>query len=95
MMFHAPIVGGEGHGPSPIRLRALSLGASVQSTTVALMAAHAVEVDRTIRNGVRGIRGELFLHRSAVPLEEADLSTLADHGQVDLWFNECEGMCGV
>jgi len=40
MMSHAPIVGGEGHGPSPISLRALSLGASVQSTTMALMAAH-------------------------------------------------------
>lgn len=39
-MFHAPIVGREGHEPSPIRLRALSLGAGVQSTTMALMAAH-------------------------------------------------------
>lgn len=55
----------------------------------------AVEVDRSIRTGLRGIRGEVFLHRSAVPLDEADLSTLADHGQLDLWGNECEGMCGV
>ncbi|TAM99573.1 MAG: hypothetical protein EPN45_15875 [Rhizobiaceae bacterium] len=55
----------------------------------------AVDVDRTIRTGIRGIRGEVFLHRSAVPLDEADLSTPADHGQLDLWANECEGMCGV
>lgn len=55
----------------------------------------AVEVDRSIRTGLRGIRGEVFLHRSAAPLDEADLSTLADHGQLDLWGNECEGMCGV
>lgn len=55
----------------------------------------AVEIDRSIRTGLRGIRGEVFLHRSAVPLDEADLSTLADHGQLDLWGNECEGMCGV
>ena len=55
----------------------------------------AVEVDRAIRSGLRGIRGKVFLHRSAVPLEEADLSTAADHGQLDLWPNECEGMCGV
>lgn len=55
----------------------------------------AIEVDRMIRTGLRGIRGEVFLHRSAVPLKEADLSTLADHGQLDLWANECEGMCGV
>jgi hypothetical protein len=55
----------------------------------------AIDVDRTIRTGIRGIRGEVFLHRSALPLEEADLSTPADHGQLDLWANECEGMCGV
>jgi len=40
MMFQAPIVGGDGDAPSPIRLRALSLGAGVPSTTMALMAAH-------------------------------------------------------
>lgn len=57
--------------------------------------ADAVEVDQAIRTGLRGIRGEVFLHRSAVPLDQADLSTPADHGQLDLWMNECEGMCGV
>ncbi|RWO03956.1 MAG: hypothetical protein EOS07_31385, partial [Mesorhizobium sp.] len=55
----------------------------------------AVEVDRAIRTGLRGIRGEVFLHRSGVPLDEADLSTAADHGQLDVWPNECEGMCGL
>lgn len=57
--------------------------------------ADAVAVDRTIRTGFRGIRGDLYLHRSAMPLAEADLSTAADHGQLDLWPNECVGMCGV
>lgn len=55
----------------------------------------AVAVDRAIRTGLRGIRGEVYLHRSAVPLDQADLSTPADRGQLDLWGNECEGMCGV
>ncbi|TCQ01797.1 hypothetical protein C8J34_12621 [Rhizobium sp. PP-F2F-G36] len=55
----------------------------------------AVAVDRAIRTGLRGIRGEVYLHRSAVPLDEADLSTAADRGQLDLWPNECEGLCGV
>lgn len=55
----------------------------------------AVEVDRALRHGLQGIRGEVFLHRSCVPLDVADLSTAADHGQLDLWPNECEGMCGV
>ncbi|WP_041699176.1 hypothetical protein [Allorhizobium ampelinum] len=57
--------------------------------------ADAVDVDRAIRTGLRGIRGEVYLHRSCVPLEDADLSTAADHGQLDLWPNECEGMCGL
>jgi hypothetical protein len=55
----------------------------------------AVNVDRAIRTGLRGIRAQVFLHWSAVPLDEADLSTAVDHGQLDLWPNECEGMCGV
>lgn len=57
--------------------------------------ADAVLVDAAIRTGFRGIRGEVYLHRSAVPLDQADLSTVADHGQLDLWPNECEGMCGI
>ncbi|MBV9840645.1 MAG: hypothetical protein JOY99_03760 [Sphingomonadaceae bacterium] len=55
----------------------------------------AIEVDRAIRTGIRGVRGEVFLHRPAVPLDEADLATAADAGQLDLWPNECEGLCGV
>ncbi len=55
----------------------------------------AVAVDRTIRTGLRGIRGEVYLHRSGVPLDEVDLSTAADHGQLDLWPNECKSLCGV
>lgn len=57
--------------------------------------ADAVEVDRALRTGLRGIRGEVYLHRSCVPLEDVDLSTPADRGQLDLWPNECEGICGV
>jgi hypothetical protein len=57
--------------------------------------ADAVAIDRVIRTGLRGIRGEVFLHRSAVPLDEADLTTAADAGQRDLFANECEGVCGV
>ena len=52
----------------------------------------AVLVDRAIRTGFRGIRGEVFLHRSAVPLDQADISNASDRGQLDLWPNECEGM---
>lgn len=40
----------------------------------------AVAVDRAIRTGLRGLRGEVYLHRSEVPLDEADLSTAAPFG---------------
>ena len=55
----------------------------------------AVAVDHVIRSGFRNIRAKVYLHRSARPLDEADLSTDADRGQLDLWPNECEGMCGM
>lgn len=53
----------------------------------------AVEFDRSIRN-MGGVRGQVFLHRDAVPLEDADLSTAEEHGQLSL-LDECDGMCGV
>lgn len=36
-----------------------------------------------------------FLHRSCVPLADVDLSTEEDAGQLNLFNNECTGMCGV
>lgn len=56
--------------------------------------ADAVAVDRAIRHQP-GIRGQQFMHPSRVPLDEVDLSSAADRGQLDLFLNECEGMCGV
>lgn len=57
--------------------------------------ADAVAIDRLIRTGFRNLRGEAYLHRSCVPLDEADLDTPADKGQLDLFADECDGMCGV
>jgi hypothetical protein len=56
--------------------------------------ADAVEVDVAIRRQPK-FRGEQFMHRSLRPLEEVDLSTPEDHGQLNLFNNECEGMCGI
>lgn len=36
-----------------------------------------------------------FLHRSCVPLDQVDLTTEEDAGQLNLFNNECTGMCGV
>jgi len=47
------------------------------------------------------MRGVPFLHPSCVPLDQVDLSTDIERGQLALWLdeqsfgNECEGMCGV
>lgn len=39
------------------------------------------------------IRGNIFLHRSAVPLDQAVFDP--HEAQLNLFGNECEGMCGV
>ena len=65
--------------------------------------ADAVLVDGIIRNGTPKqtmpdkpvMLGTQFMHRSLVPLDEVDLTTAADHGQQDMFNNECDGMCGV
>ncbi len=55
----------------------------------------AVAFDAAVREGLPGVKGPAFLHRSTVPLDEVDLSTPEDDGQGRLWGNECEGVCGV
>jgi hypothetical protein len=57
--------------------------------------ADAVELDRIIRHPAGKMKSEQFMHRSCKPLDEVDLTTAEDHGQVDMFNNECEGMCGV
>ena len=60
----------------------------------------AVAIDRAIRPGFPRINserstGELYLHRSLAPLEDVDFRTASERGQLDLFGNECEGMCGL
>jgi hypothetical protein len=56
--------------------------------------ADAVEVDRAIRNQP-GFRGQQFMHKSLKPLDQVDFSTAEERGQLNLFLNDCEGMCGV
>lgn len=53
----------------------------------------ALTMDKRIRDGVRKAGIELYLHRSRTPLADVDLDP--DRDQVDMFGNECEGMCGV
>ncbi len=64
--------------------------------------ADAVAFDREIRAGHRGainkaeLQGQAFLHASLVPLDQADLSTPEDHGQLNLFESDCQsGVCGL
>lgn len=54
--------------------------------------ADAVEIDRVIR---RQSRLWQYAHAKRIPLDQVDLSTSEDRGQLNLFVNECEGMCGV
>lgn len=58
--------------------------------------ARAVEFDRAIRCGLPGVRAMAYVHRAMVPLDEVDLRTPDERGQVLFDFGEeCEGLCGV
>lgn len=52
----------------------------------------AVFIDTQIRN-LPGMKGEVFLHRSGLPLDEVDLGE--NQLDLNLFDNECEGMCGI
>lgn len=60
--------------------------------------AEAVRIEKELQRTkglTDNIRSVPWLHRSCVPLEQVDLSTEADAGQLDMFGNECEGLCGV
>lgn len=55
----------------------------------------ALEIDARLREpvGIAMFKKPTFVHRQAVPLADADLSRV--DSQLNLFNNECEGMCGV
>jgi hypothetical protein len=63
----------------------------------------AIDFDKEIRrlrevqpdSQIGGLKAVPFLHKSCVPLDEADLRTEEDHGQINMFDMECEGMCGI
>lgn len=59
----------------------------------------AVQVDRALRKEGNKIPldGQLFVHRDRVPLDQADISSDEERGQMGFWGvgEECQGMCGV
>lgn len=60
--------------------------------------AAAVEFERRlqeIKSSTGKFKAVPFLHRSLIPLDKIDFSSAEDRGQLNLFLNECEGMCGV
>ena len=57
--------------------------------------ADAVYLDELIRAPMSGMAGQQFMHRKMLPLAQVDLSTDEEKGQVNMFENECEGMCGL
>lgn len=56
---------------------------------------HAVRFERDIRNSPRFRADGVYLTRNAVPLDEIDFRSEKDAGQLDMFDEECEGVCGV
>lgn len=55
----------------------------------------AVEFEKRFQVAHGNVRGQPFLHRSLVPLDQVDFSTDEDHGQQVMFGNDCSGHCGV
>ena len=57
--------------------------------------ATAVNLDEKIRHADK-MKGTVYLHRSCKPLKDIDFrSSDEKNQQMNLWQDECEGMCGV
>ena len=57
--------------------------------------ADAVEFDKKIRNITRKDDEEIFTHRSCLPLDQVEFNKKEKSKQIDMFNDECEGMCGV
>jgi hypothetical protein len=58
----------------------------------------AVEFERFVQEAKKNrdnVDSVPYLHRSRKPLDEVDFRNDLDRGQLLLWQDECEGMCGV
>lgn len=55
----------------------------------------AVEFDGMIRDmRMKGVEQPAYIHQSCIPLKDVEFNA-GDKNQVDMFNNECDGMCGV
>lgn len=56
----------------------------------------AVQFEQRLQEAAFGVlTGVPFLHSTAVPLDQVTFKNALGHQQVDMFNNECEGLCGV
>lgn len=55
----------------------------------------AVKLDEMIRTKMPKIASKAYLHPSRKPLSKVDFSSEFERGQLNMFNNECEGLCGV
>lgn len=55
--------------------------------------ARAVDVDEAIRHSRHGVT--LYLHPKRIPLTDVDMRTQQARGQLDMFDDECEGVCFI
>ena len=53
------------------------------------------EIRQRQRLGGAKITGDLYVHRDCIPIDQVDLTNDSDMGQMDMFGEECEGMCGL
>jgi hypothetical protein len=57
--------------------------------------AEAVDFDKKVRTITRKEDEQIYVHRSCKPLDEVEFDKKETDKQLDMFNNECEGMCGV
>ena len=56
--------------------------------------AEAVDFDKQVRTITRKEDEQIYVHRSCKPLDEVEFDKKETDNQLDMFNNECEGMCG-
>ena len=56
--------------------------------------AEAVDFDKQVRSITRKEDEQIYVHRSCKPLDEVEFDKKETDKQLDMFNNECEGMCG-
>ena len=54
-----------------------------------------VEFDKAIRSNTKKPEDKVYLHRDCVPIDQINFDKDKDKEQLDMFNNECEGMCGI